>query len=172
MTDQYERDREQLRIIQKAFENAVENNTLEDIRAYVHSDFSIVSFTDKAFEDFDSFCKQWNITRQEIVGAGSFTTQLNPEPSLFIDDLAICKGRSDNKMVDKKGTHFEYTSHWTVIFRRIDDNWKILRAHNSLDPFGNPMLVSNVKRKVLMSCTLAFILGGLACSLLAYWILL
>lgn len=171
MTDHFEEDREQLRSIQTIFERAVEKNTLEDIKEYIDSDFSIVSFTDKSFGDFDSFNKEWKITRQNIVGRGGFTTKLNPEPSLFIDDMAICKGRSDNTMLDNKGQHFEYTSNWTVIFKRTDGIWKILRAHSSLDPFRNPVLVSNVKRKILISSLLAFIMGSVTCSVVGYWIL-
>lgn len=171
MTDPFESDREQLRAIQTIFENAVEKNTLEDLRDHIDSDFSIVSFTDKSFDDFESFNKQWKITRQNTIGNGSFTTKLNPVPSLFIDDIAICKGRSDNTMVDNTGQRFEYTSNWTVIFKRTNNTWKILRAHSSLDPFGNPVLVSKVKRKILLSSLLSFIFGSVTCSLLAYWIL-
>jgi len=170
MTDQFEDDREQLRVIQTIFENAVDKNTLEDLGAYIDADFSIVSFTDKSFEDFESFIKEWKISRRKIVGKGGFITKLNPEPSLFIDDIAICKGCSDNTMVDNKGQRFKYTSNWTVIFKRTDGIWKILRAHSSLDPFRNPVLVSNVKRKIFMSSLLAFILGSVTCSVVAYWI--
>lgn len=164
MTDQAELDRAQLRTIQAIFENAVEKNTLEDLREYIDPDFSIVSFTDKSFEDFESFGKAWKITRQEIIGSGRFSTKLNPEPALFIDNLAICKGRADNAMVDGKGRQFDYPSNWTVVFKKTDGNWRILRAHSSLDPFGNPIIVSHVKRKIFASSLLAFVLGAVICS--------
>lgn len=170
MTDQYAEEREQLRAIQAVFENAVENNSLEDLRPYIDSDFSIVTFTDKSFDDFESFINAWKTSRQKMIGKGTFTTKLNPETSLFFDDIAIGKGCAQNTMVDNKGQLFEYTSNWTVIFKRTDDSWKIVRSHSSLDPFGNPVLVNHVKHKIVASSILAFVLGSVACSVVAYWI--
>lgn len=169
--DNYEQEREKLRTIQTIFEQAVKNNTINDIKPYTDADFSFVSFTDRSFSDFESFSKQWNLSRNEMVGSGSFSTALNPEPSIFIDDIAICYGNAKNNMVDKKGYSFEYTSNWTVIFKRSDSEWKVLRAHNSLDPFYNPMLKSAVKSSLLKFSVFAFVLGGALCSLLTYLIL-
>ena len=61
-----EQDREKLRAIQAVFEQAIINNSIEDIRPYTHKDFSFVSFTDRSFKDFDSFVKQWGVTRREM----------------------------------------------------------------------------------------------------------
>lgn len=162
--------RESLRLIQQVFETAVKNNTIADMRAHIHQDFSFVSFTDKSFESFDDFEKQWGISRENMVGNGTFTTALNPETTQFEGDIAICKGNAANQLTDKQGKSYQYTSHWTVIFKHTDDGWKVLRAHNSLDPFGNPMLVSNIKRLVTKASIVAFLIGGLVCSLLSYWI--
>lgn len=160
--DQHAESREELRAIQQIFQQAIENNTIGDMREHVHDDFSFVSFTDKSFENFDAFEEQWKITREGMIGSGSFSSELNPETSLFYGDIAICKGDARNKMVDKKGQRFEYSSHWTVVFKRSDDAWKVLRAHNSLDPFGNPILVKHVKKEVLKYSVGAFVLGALA----------
>jgi len=170
--DNYSNEREQLREIQAVFESAVENNSIEDLRPFTDPDFSFVSFTDRAFSDFDSFSKQWSITRKELVGSGSFTTQLDPEPSLFFDDIAVCYGNSKNTMVNNKGNKFDFTSHWTVIFKRKDGEWKVLRAHNSLNPFANPMLVHAVKSKITRASLVAFILGGAICSFAIYLLLI
>ena len=169
--DTYNEEREKLRSIQAIFEKAVENNTIEDLKPYTDPEFSFVSFTDRSFSDFDSFSKQWGVTRKELVGSGSFTTQLDPEPSLFFDDIAVCYGNSKNKMVNNKGNKFDFTSHWTVIFKRKDGEWKVLRAHNSLNPFSNPMLIHAVKSKLTLTSLVAFAFGGALCSLLTYLIL-
>ena len=169
--DTYSEEREKLRSIQAVFEKAVENNTIEDLKPYTDPEFSFVSFTDRSFNDFDSFSRQWCETRKELVGSGSFSTQLDPEPSLFFDDIAVCYGNSINKMVNNKGNEFDFTSHWTVIFKRKDGEWKVLRAHNSLNPFSNPMLIHAVKSKLTLSSLVAFTLGGALCSLLTYLIL-
>jgi len=169
--DKFLADREELRAIQKVFESSVENNAIEDIRSFVHPDFSFVSFTDKSFSSFDAFKSQWEITRKKMVGAGSFSSQLNPEPTLFIDDIAISHGNANNTLIDAKGCRYDFTNQWTVVFKRLDGDWKVLRAHNSLDPFNNPMLVSGVKQKIVKYSVLAFIGGAVLCSISSYMIL-
>ena len=103
-----------------------------------------------------------------MIGDGKFTTALNPEPTVFIGDIAVCKGNASNHMIDKQGKSFEYSSNWTVVFRQVEGIWKVLRAHNSLDPFANPMLKSRVKSILIKYCAIAFILGGTTCSLATY----
>lgn len=169
--DDHSEDREKLRHIQSVFENAVKNNTIDDLKSYADPEFSFVSFTDRSFSDFDSFSQQWSSTRKEMVGSGNFSTTLEPEPSLFVDDIAICHGNSQNNMVNNKGVAFEFTSHWTVVFKRREGEWKILRAHNSLNPFSNPMLKHAVKVTIFKTSLFAFIVGGVICSLLTYLIL-
>ncbi|MDH5324705.1 MAG: DUF4440 domain-containing protein [Gammaproteobacteria bacterium] len=170
-TDLNESEREKLRAIQVVFEQAVASNNIEALRPHTDPEFSYVSFTDRSFADFDAFSKQWDLTRKEMVGNGSFTTQLNPQPSLFLGDIAVCTGNSENTMVDKRGQSFTFSSHWTVVMKKSAGDWKVLRAHNSLDPFSNPMLVHAVKSKVLQTGALAFIVGGALCSLLSYLVL-
>lgn len=157
--DKDESSRQQLRELQSIFEQAVKNNSIEDMREHVDVDFSFVSFTDKSFDNFDTFAKQWKISRNEMIGSGSFVSQLNPEPAVFEGDIAICKGNASNTMVDKRDKTFEYSSNWTVVFKQTDGVWKVLRAHNSLDPFSNPMLRSGVKKHVFKMSLIAFGIG-------------
>jgi ketosteroid isomerase-like protein len=167
----YEQERKQLREIQGIFEHAVEHNDIEQLRAHSDPDFSYVSFSDRAFSDFDAFKQQWQLTRDKMIGAGSFKTQLNPEPSLFIDDIAVCHGNSTNQMVNNAGENFEFSSNWTVIFKRTAGEWKVLRAHNSLNPFSNPMLNQAIKKSTLKLGVGLFAAGGILCSLVTYLIL-
>lgn len=168
--DEFEAEREQLRKLQTIFEKAVENNSLEDIKPFTHPDFSFVSFTDKSFDSFDAFKKQWEATRREMVGSGRFTTQLNPAPTIFAGDIAIASGNAQNTLRNASDEQFNFSNHWTVIFKRIDNEWKVLRAHNSLDPFTNPMLVSGVKRNIIKYSALAFLGGVALCSVISYLI--
>jgi len=158
-------DRERLRSIQHRFQQAVQNNTMEDMRAHVDKDFSFVSFTDKSFDNFDAFVRQWDITRAKMVGNGSFKTEMNPETTLFENNIAVCKGNAVSNMVDKKGKAFEFNSNWTVICRFVEGEWKVLRAHNSLDPFENPMLVSRVKSHLLTAGVIGLLIGAIVVML-------
>ncbi len=162
MTD-HEQDRKQLRGIQAIFEDAVLNNTIGKLKGHIHPNFSFVSFSDTLFTNFKDFETQWGKTRAEMVGSGSFSTELNPEPAEFHGDIAVTYGNSSNQLVNPQGKSFSYTSNWTVIFKREGDQWKVLRAHNSLNPFSNPMLVDGVKTKVLQTGLVALGVGAMAC---------
>ena len=164
--DPYEAEREKLRHIKSTFEQAVADNNIGVMREHADDDFSFVSFTDRAFDDFESFQKRWEQTRSELVGSVSFTTRLSPQPTIFVGDIAIAYGNSQNDMLDKNGDNYRFDSHWTVIFRKDGDDWKVLRGHNSLDPFGNPMLKAGVKRTVTKYAAVAFLLGAVAGALL------
>lgn len=160
MTD-HEQDRQQLREIQAIFEDAVLNNTIVNIKNHIHPDFSFVSFSDSLFTNFDAFETQWKKTRAEMVGSGSFSTALNPEPADFHGDIAVTLGNSSNELVNPKGKKFNYTSNWTVIFKRDGDDWKVLRAHNSLNPFSNPMLIDGVKSKIIRISSVTAVVGAI-----------
>ncbi|NQZ02077.1 MAG: nuclear transport factor 2 family protein [Bdellovibrionales bacterium] len=144
-------EREQLRGLQQKFEQAVLNNEMDPLKEITHDDFSYVSFMDRSFMSFDSFATRWKQTHKEMIDTGKFEVHLNPEPTFFYDDIAVAHGNSSNKLVDKKGRSFDFTSHWTVIFKKVDDSWKVIRAHNSTNPFANPMLQYVVKMKLIIT---------------------
>jgi ketosteroid isomerase-like protein len=167
--DPYETERKQLRHIQSQFEQAVADNNIQIMREFVHEDFSFVSFSDRAFKDFESFCQRWEQTRSEMVGLGVFTTRLLPESTRFIGDMAVTYGSAKNDMRDKHGDSFSFDAHWTVIFKKEGDYWKVLRGHNSIDPFGNPMLKAGVKQAMKKYIAAAFLLGAVVGGLLSGW---
>ena len=68
------------------------------------------------------------------------------------------------------GNEYRFTSHWTAVLRKVDGQWKIVRAHSSLDPFGNPMVVGEAKRKV-MQIGIAAAAGGLLLGVVFAWLL-
>jgi len=160
MNKNTEFEKEKLRAIQAVFEESVKNNTIENMEAYTDENFSFVSFTDKSFDNFQSFKQQWKVTRTQMIGNGAFETQLNPNPSLVLGDIAICHGNANNSMVDKKGKPYEFSTHWTVVLKCNEGEWKVLRAHNSLDPFANPMLKNGIKKALLWTGLLAFVGGS------------
>ncbi len=168
--DPYDIERKKLRHIKVVFEKAVAENNIETMRNHVHDDFSFVSFTDRAFDDYESFREQWGRTRSEMVGTGSFTTSLSPMPTIFSGDIAVAYGNSQNDMLDRKGGKYHFHSHWTVVFKKEGDNWKVLRGHNSIDPFGNPMLKAGVKSAIFSYSVAAFLLGSVVGIVLCWLI--
>ncbi|PCJ62156.1 MAG: hypothetical protein COA79_05565 [Planctomycetota bacterium] len=152
-------DHDQLRKLKILYEEAVQKNNLELIKPFLSDKFSIVTFTDTEFRDFESFQTQWNKTRKRMLNGGSYSVSLEPELSEIYGDFAIARGNSKNTLVTGTGDKYLFESHWTVVFRKENGVWKILRGHNSLDPFGNPMLVDHVKKSIIKSVAFALLIG-------------
>lgn len=165
--DQYSAERDELKKLQALFEEAVEKNQMETFAPHVSADFSIVNFTDRAFNNYTTFCEQWKKTRAEMLGSGSFKTTLEPDSTQFYGDIAVAHGSSKNQMVDRSGNRFDFTSNWTVVFKKEEGQWKVIRGHSSLDPFKNPMIKHAFKKMLFMGVGLAVVGGGLLGWLLA-----
>lgn len=166
-----EADHQSLRELKTVFEKAASENNLDLLKPYVNENFSAVTYTDREFTDFEAFKERWQKTRDEIVGKGSYKVTLLPERSEIYGDFAIARGDSDNILVNDAGKEFKFTSHWTVVCRKVDGQWKIVRAHSSLNPFDNPMLVDAVTKKLVQTGVAAglggLVLGGLLVYLMS-----
>jgi ketosteroid isomerase-like protein len=158
-------DHEALRALRAVFEKAASENQLDLLEPYLDQPFSVVTFTDREFTDFDVFKAQWQKTRDRLLAGGSYSVKLNPELSRLHGDLALCKGSSDNVLRTGSGQEYRFKSNWTAVCRKVDGKWKIVRAHSSLDPFGNPMVLAGAKDAVIKGVVIAgvcgLILGGL-----------
>jgi ketosteroid isomerase-like protein len=169
--DAAEADHQALRELKAVFEKAASENKLDLLKPFVSEAFSAVTYTDREFTDFDAFKARWEKTRDEIVGNGSYKVTLLPERSEIYGDFAIARGDSENVLVNSAGKEFHFTSHWTAICRKIDGQWMIVRAHSSLDPFGNPMIIDGVTNKIVQAAGVAA-LGGLIVGSLATYFLI
>jgi ketosteroid isomerase-like protein len=166
--DEAEADHQALRELKAVFEKAASENNLDLLKPYISENFSAVTYTDREFTDFEAFKARWQKTRDEIVGDGSYKVTLLPERSEIYGDFAITRGDSDNVLVNGAGKEFRFTSHWTAVCRKMDGQWKIVRAHSSLDPFGNPMLVDGVRTKIWQTAGIAAVAGLLVGGVASY----
>lgn len=157
--DPQEADHEALRQLKAVFEQAVNQNQLDLLKPYMDQGFSVVTYTDKEFTDFEQFKQQWQKTRDRLLGGGTYSIRLLPERSQILGDIAITRGDSENVMVTGRGKTFKFTAHWTAICRKSDGQWKILRGHNSLNPFSNQMLTDGVRKACITASSAALVLG-------------
>lgn len=168
--DEHEADRNALRALKAIFEQAASKNQLDLLRPHLHEPFSVVTYTDREFSDFEAFKARWQETRDEVVGQGSYQVTLKPEPTEFFGDVAVARGDSDNVLVASSGNEYRLTSHWTAVFHKVDGQWTIVRVHSSLDPFGNPMIRGEVRRWLVFvgiaAAALGLVIGGLVAYLL------
>jgi len=164
-------DHQALRELKAVFEKAASENNLDLLKPHLHEPFSAVTYTDREFTDFEAFKARWQKTRDEVVGeGGSYKVTLKPQRSEIYSEWAITRGDSDNTLITGAGKDYHFTSHWTAVCRKVDGQWKIVRAHSSLDPFGNPMLVATVWQRVIQ-VGIGATIGGIILGALVTWFL-
>lgn len=164
-TDAEEADHEALRDLKRIFEEAVNQNQLDLLKPHLSEDFSAVTYTNREFTDFEAFKVQWQKTRETLLRGGTYRVKLLPERSQLMGEFAIAKGNSENVLVTGGGNEYHFASYWTALCRKENDNWRILRAHSTLDPFGNPMLKAAVRRS-----TIKFVIGSLLVGFMIGWL--
>jgi ketosteroid isomerase-like protein len=164
----HEADHEALRKIRAVAEEAINTNNLDLFKPHLADDFTIVTYTDREFSDFNAFKARWQKTRDELLAGGTYSTDMQPELSQIIGDIAIARGNSNNILINGGGERFEFPSRWTAVLRKVDGEWKVIRAHSSLSPFDNPMLRSTVK-SMMIKVGVATLLAGLLVGWLASW---
>ncbi len=139
-----EADHQELRVMKAVYEKSVAENNLDLLKPMIRDDFSFVTFTDSEFDrkrdDFETFKADWTATRNKLLQGGSYTVELQPERSLILGNIAIARGDSRNILKRGDGREFTFSAKWTAVCVKEDGKWKVLRAHNSLNPFENPLL--------------------------------
>ncbi len=158
-----EADHQELRAMKAVYEKAVAENNLDLLKPMIRDDFSFVTFTDTEFDrkrdDFETFKSDWTATRNKLLQGGSYTVELQPERSLILGNIAIARGDSRNILMRGDGREFTFTAKWTAVCIKENGAWKVIRAHNSLNPFENPLLHDIVRTLLLKTGTISG-LGG------------
>lgn len=165
----YEADHDALRKIRAVAEEAINTNNLDLFKPHLADDFTIVTYTDREFSDFTAFKVRWQKTRDELLDGGTYTTDMQPELSQIIGDIAIARGNSQNILINGSGERFEFPSKWTAVLQKVDGEWKVVRAHSSLSPFDNPMLRSAVKG-MMIKMGIGMSIAGLVLGWLTSWL--
>lgn len=163
-----EKEREKLRELKAVYEKAVNTNQMELLKPHLDENFSFVTLTKTEFTDFDSFIKQWNLTRERLLQGGTYEITLEPDVSRFEGDIAISKGTSTSTLVTGKKKTFQFSESWTVVSKKVNDEWKVLRIHSSIDPFKNPFIVDQVKTLIIKTMVVSLAIGILVGYLISF----
>src|SRR5690348_7349555 len=98
-----EADHNALRRMRAVFEEAVNKNQLDLLKPYLDEQFTVVTYTDLEFSDFEVFKMAWQKRRDELLAGGSYSVKLEPELSDLRGDIAIARGNSKNVLVNGSG---------------------------------------------------------------------
>jgi ketosteroid isomerase-like protein len=163
-------DRDALRRLKTAYEDAIRTNRIETLAEHFHADFHGVMATGRPVNSFADVQNFWHDLRRLIGEGGSYTTTVNPERSVILGDLALSRGTTIDVVRTGDGHEYGVTTFWTATLQRDGGAWKIRTLQGTIDPIGNPFVRDFAKRSVVRFASGAGVAGLLAGLLLgAVW---
>lgn len=144
---------EALRAFRLVYERAVNEDRVDLLAPYLDTEFSGVVMTNDPVTGFAGLKRHWEAVRKLRGDGGSYDVVFRPEKSFVLGDLTLTYGSTSDQVRTGDGREFRYSTNWTALFRRTGRDWKLLRAHASMDPRDNAFIRAGVR-------DLAWKLGG------------
>ncbi len=160
-----EEDKQALRNLRSTYEQAVAKRDLTALKPHLAADFSAVMITADEVKGYEGIVEYWKKVEDFLGKDGTYQVTIDPDDTLFEGNIAIAKGRA-NEHVVRSGKTIDFTSQWTVIARKENAAWKIVRIQASIDPVRNPIITA------LQGYKQWFIaIATLVCGLIIGWML-
>lgn len=150
----------ELRTLKTTYENAINSGELAPLASLFDADTTGVTVDNQSFRSFDELKAIYAGFHTAFPGV-VYKIQLDAEPSQLFADVAITHGTA-KEYVKTAAAEFTYTSTWTVVLRRTDSGWKLVRSQVTMDPFRNA-IVGFFEQKAKVT----YGIGGLVLGLLA-----
>lgn len=155
--------RAELRALVTTYETAINSGDLTPLAPLFDADTTGVTVDNQTFRTFAELKAIHDRFRAEFPGV-VYRVKLTPVPSLLSDTLAVAHGTADEYVKTSAG-EFTYTSTWTVVFRRTDTGWKLVRSQMTMDPFNNS-IVRFLQKKAIYTYALTTLAAGVVLGLL------
>ena len=156
---QEEADHESLRALKGIYEQAVRENRIDLLQPHLHGEFHGVMVTGRAVNSFADLQQYWRDIKNLIGEGGTYTTTLNPERSVILEDIALARGTTDDVVKTDDGTEFRFATLWTATLQREGRAWKIRYVQGTMDPVGNPFVREFGRRAVVRTAAGALLAG-------------
>lgn len=154
---------EELRALKTTYETAISSGDLTPLAVLFDEGSSGVTVDNQSFRTFAELKAIYDRFHADFPGV-VYRIKLAAEPSLLSGDLAVAHGTAE-EFVKTSAGEFSYTSTWTVVLRRTDTGWKLVRSQVTMDPFNNS-IVRFLQKKSLLTYGLTALAAGLALGLL------
>jgi ketosteroid isomerase-like protein len=154
-----EAEREALRQLRSVYESAIRDDKIDALGPLLHDDFHGVMVTGRAVTGLDGLRQYWADIRKLMGEGGTYATTLKPEASVFVGDLALARGTSDDVVVTGAGDEFRFTTMWTAVLQKVNGQWKIRQAHASMDPVDNAFTRTFTRRTLRWAMPIAGLAG-------------
>ncbi|MGB0775722.1 MAG: YybH family protein [Akkermansiaceae bacterium] len=135
---QTEEDKQALRDLKAVYEQAIKSDDLSPLKAHLAKDFSAVMITGKEVKSYDQLDAFWKKAKEYMGDDASYSVKVNADDSLFIENIAIAKGTSED-IVDADGNILKFGTAWTAVCQKLPDgSWKLTRLQVTTHPVENP----------------------------------
>ncbi len=130
LTDEQESEiREEVERLWAGMEAAAEARNPDPIRAG-YAENPVLVLNGVIIEDFDA---QFQLTRQWLGSLRAVEgSHRNVHMEVLASDVVVVTSNDDLAWTDTTGAEGEWHSAWTGVFRRLDGQWKIIYAHESV----------------------------------------
>lgn len=154
----------ELRELRAVYEKAIATGDLSPLEPLFAPDSSGVAVDNQPFKNFAELKGIYDRFRAQFPGV-VYRITLQPELSQLYGDIAVAHGTAEENVKTAAG-EFPYPSRFTVVLRRTDQGWKLVRSQMTMDPFRN-----SVVQHFLSRTKLYFGLGALAAGALVGFII-
>ncbi len=138
ITAQTEQDKQALRDLKSTYEEAIKKDDLSLLKEHLSDDFSAIMITGEEVKNFDELQAFWKQAKDYMGKDSTYAVTVNADDSIFIDNIAIAKGRSEDT-VETGRTTLNFTTAWTAVCRKMPDgSWKLTRLQVTTHPVDNP----------------------------------
>lgn len=151
-------DHAELRALKTTYEKALSSGDLSPLESLFDANSSGVTVDNQSFHTFAELKAIYAKFHADFPGV-VYQVALDAEPSLIEGNLAVAHGTAKESVKTSAG-EFTYTSTWTIVLKRTDTGWKLVRSQVTMDPFNNSIVTFLQKKAVL-----TYGLGGIALGL-------
>lgn len=135
-------DRKLLLAMLAGVEDGLNRRDIAAVKEFLHPD-AVVTFQDATVaKGVDALEGYYN---EKFGGASavldSFSTKAAVDaPAVFVGNLAVAHGHTNDRFVFAGGKEFNLDSRWTATLRKDEGRWSVMALHFSTDLFDNPLL--------------------------------
>lgn len=155
--------RAELRALATTYETAINTGDLAPLTPLFDANTTGVTVDNQTFRTFDELKAIYAKFHADFPGV-VYRVKLSPVPSLIEGNLAVAHGTTE-EFVKTSAGEFTYTSTWSVVLRRTDTGWKLVRSQMTMDPFNNS-IVRFLQKKAVYTYALTTLAAGIVLGLL------
>jgi hypothetical protein len=152
---QNDEDKQALRQIKTAYEDAVNHDDMTHLAPHIGTGFSAVMATGQKVTSFKEFQTYWE-TMKEIVGIGpnlrgKYTASLEPLDSIFLGGYAFSFGTAKETLITdvavakgRESKTYSFNSNWYAVSTKENGQWKLIAARIVVDPFNTTFSAAKI----------------------------